>query len=219
MPELASRATLEQRLARDLGKLNRELADEFTAALGDPPSLDNVPPDKWDEMRTRVQGVLLGALTAMYIAAAEAQMEESGFTVDTVEVNEAAAIWARTYAASLATRFIDNTRKMTQTGIDDLLHNGLSQRDFDARIDAAFGPVRTTQIAGTETTSAISQGGLLIGAAMLARGLALKPFWETEEDDRVCPICAPLNDTEITNGSYPPAHINCRCRVTWRVPE
>ena len=42
--------------------------------------------------------------------------------------------------------------------------------------------------------------------------------WDTQADDRVCPICKPLEgatallDEVFSNGlSGPPAHPNCRC--------
>ena len=48
--------------------------------------------------------------------------------------------------------------------------------------------------------------------------------WRTSGDERVCPICGPLNGLEFAadTGPMPPLHINCRCQrlyahTEWRL--
>lgn len=58
--------------------------------------------------------------------------------------------------------------------------------------------------------------------------------WVTEADSKVCPICRPLNGRrmdewdnhvapeiaqQLSQTGGPPAHVNCRCWVEWRIPE
>lgn len=48
----------------------------------------------------------------------------------------------------------------------------------------------------------------------------LFPYWVTEGDSKVCPICAPLDGApedqywNISPGG-PPVHVNCRCTLRW----
>jgi SPP1 gp7 family putative phage head morphogenesis protein len=51
--------------------------------------------------------------------------------------------------------------------------------------------------------------------------------WETAQDERVCPVCSPLNGTTVPINKpfegvgvlYPPAHVMCRCSVFYNVDE
>lgn len=101
---------------------------------------------------------------------------------------------------------------------------GLAER----RIDAAVARYRqrllnhrARVIAQHETLSAANEGRRQLWDQLQQRG-ALPPGaqreWLTAEDERVCPICWPLNGTRVGIGeSYPgnlepgSAHIGCRC--------
>lgn len=98
--------------------------------------------------------------------------------------------------------------------------------DFDQWRDAVFGQGRAEAIGITETTEAISQAETQ-AAAIVTNSTsphALHGTWVTAEDERVCPICAPLHDQPMevytrTFPSGPPAHPRCRCRIRWAVRQ
>lgn len=71
------------------------------------------------------------------------------------------------------------------------------------------------QVPAEPATAGASDGGSLLDV-----GDGLTALWITERDDRVCPICRPLNkrpardwDTLFPQG--PPAHPNCRCHLEY----
>lgn len=88
-------------------------------------------------------------------------------------------------------------------------------------IERLWSDERAKSIAITETTRGITAGETS-GAEMYRRetGKLLLPYWLTERDERVCPVCGPLDNEPSTvwrhrfNG--PPAHPRCRCRLEWR---
>lgn len=56
--------------------------------------------------------------------------------------------------------------------------------------------------------------------------MALSKRWITQNDDKVCPICLPLEGKTVpqastfsvepgTTISAPPAHPDCRCRIVY----
>jgi hypothetical protein len=83
--------------------------------------------------------------------------------------------------------------------------------------------LRAERITLTETANAMTRVEL---AASIRYGLTLK-LWRTSVDDRVCPICLPLDDgipvpieEDFEGGFYgPPAHVSCRCFIEHVLPE
>lgn len=87
--------------------------------------------------------------------------------------------------------------------------------------DVVFSPARASTIAATEVTRAVSHAEHFAAATFQTPGQAqLSPVWHTEEDDRVCDICAPLDGLKREDYADefpfgPPAHGNCRCWLDW----
>lgn len=88
----------------------------------------------------------------------------------------------------------------------------------------SLGPQNAEDIAVTETTAAINTGEMEAGKKAERAGATIVVTWKTEKDDRVCPVCRPLDGQpesvwgeKFRNG--PPAHPRCRCEVrivtTW----
>lgn len=80
-------------------------------------------------------------------------------------------------------------------------------------------PARSKTVATTETTAA-GQAGEEAGRVDVERrvGRQSEAFWVTRDDDRVCPVCAPLDMTpeaiwRTVAPAGPPAHPNCRCHL------
>lgn len=91
---------------------------------------------------------------------------------------------------------------------------GMSQQQFET----IYGRGRAERIAVTETTRMAEIAEKAAMGVLRASGVAIARMWQTAEDDRVCPTCAPLNDlpdhlwpSSFSDG--PPAHVNCRCRA------
>jgi hypothetical protein len=77
--------------------------------------------------------------------------------------------------------------------------------------------VRTEAIARTETMAALAEGKRAQWDRLQREGVIQADEWETvfvtAEDERVCPICAPLDGQRdpIGRGPQPPLHPLCRC--------
>jgi SPP1 gp7 family putative phage head morphogenesis protein len=99
---------------------------------------------------------------------------------------------------------------------------------IESRVDAAVAryrqrliAFRAETIARTETMTAVHAGQREGWRQLEEKGalpLTVRREWMTAEDERVCPICGPLDgQTTTLNASYPggfdtpPAHPNCRC--------
>lgn len=88
---------------------------------------------------------------------------------------------------------------------------------YDDAVDDIFDDRRIDRVAITEVTGAISAGEQAL-AVRVAGGLTT--IWQTERDDRVCPICGPLHGTDESyfgpRVAAPPAHVNCRCWLIYK---
>jgi len=80
-------------------------------------------------------------------------------------------------------------------------------------------PIRAEMIAVTEVTRAASEGEQAVARELARQGIIMTPFWNTNRDELVCPICEPRNNQEITDGMFPPAHPRCRCWVNYELPK
>lgn len=84
-----------------------------------------------------------------------------------------------------------------------------------------FSSARASTIAVTETTRAVTHAEHFAAATFQTPGQAVaSPVWHTEEDERVCDICAPLDGLARDDYQHefpfgPPAHANCRCWLDW----
>ena len=88
-----------------------------------------------------------------------------------------------------------------------------------------FAKNRAKSIVMTETASI----GNYIRYECAYRNGATHKVWQTAQDERVCPTCAPLNAVKKPmkdrfgsvdfSGMYPPAHPLCRCDVYYEVKE
>jgi SPP1 gp7 family putative phage head morphogenesis protein len=82
-----------------------------------------------------------------------------------------------------------------------------------------FGRSRAETIAVTEVTRAAAEGGRLYQQQLQQAGFTFDRIWRTSNDERVCPVCGPLDgkpEAEWGGLDSPPAHPNCRCSVTLR---
>jgi SPP1 gp7 family putative phage head morphogenesis protein len=80
-------------------------------------------------------------------------------------------------------------------------------------------------IAVTEITRAYAEGQRLAGEALRQEwpDARVTKTWFTNNDDRVCEICAPLDGKTVAlddefgmDIQQPPAHVRCRCWIDTR---
>ena len=144
-------------------------------------------------------------------------------------IQEAATRWLVDYKFGLIRNINDSTEKIIRSAVTDWVSTpGMTRGDLEQLISRGFGPERASAIAVTETTRAIAQGELIVSDELGKMGIRMLDIWNTDNDDLVCPLCAPLNRKEVKHGvlfyepdgyndGYPPRHVNCRCSMTHRI--
>lgn len=173
---------------------------------------------------------LTPVLAAVYLEAAEQLVGEHDGTLR--EPEQRAREWAARRANWLAGAMATTTQQAVAAKFDQAVRQAASsnspisdsnalQQAVEELKDAAFSRQRAVAAGATETTEAITKGEVFAAVELARIGLPLVPFWRTEEDDRVCPICAPLDGTTkdawpFAVGAGPPAHVSCRCVLEWR---
>lgn len=139
---------------------------------------------------------------------------------------------AATHAERLTARTIDTTRrKLADARRESAELDPGRKPDMDpveVELERQFGKSRAETIAATEVTRAIGNGERIAAHEVATKfGWRLARIWQTERDEKVCPICGPLQgkpgpfivlSTGFTDEiPGPPAHPNCRCWLVWKV--
>ena len=113
-----------------------------------------------------------------------------------------------------ATTIKNLQRAAAKLGLDP----SISAAQITAALYPTFSPYRAAMTAVTEVTRA--KAAATNGAYDILREDGEDPVrrWSTKVDERVCPICGPLDNKkekvyqkQFQDG--PPAHPNCRCRI------
>ncbi len=144
--------------------------------------------------------------------------------------------WAEQRSQELSVGLIKTSRKRLQKATEQLkiIARGPSKQGqptatpaeqkqiAEDALDDIFGDSRLDRIAVTETTGMITAGETAIFLRVKQElGWEIIRIWHTEEDDRVCPICQPLDrkdeDFFAPRVGSPPAHIKCRCWLTYKL--
>ena len=128
--------------------------------------------------------------------------------------------WADTYihetlAEELKATTIRDIQKMVGKLVGD---NALSPQEVALGLFPTFSPYRVAMIARTEVTRAKSAAANGYAKSLREDGLDVVLRWTTRADEKVCPICGPLDNKkeDIYQKSFsdgPPAHVNCRCSI------
>lgn len=108
----------------------------------------------------------------------------------------------------------DNSRRQ----FEKLMGEGVNYEEIIERMAIRFSSGHAEQIAVTELTRAEGYFSDALQSRLAEQGAASQIRWLTSEDEKVCPICAPLDhklkkdggwDTKFGKIERPPAHPNC----------
>ena len=228
--ELANRDEIERRLARVLGRDMHSELGRLLDYLGDPPRLENVPPEYWQGGWRSIQRDVEPVLLDVYLTQATNVMLNVGIGINLDNINHQAVNWARSHTEEVMNEIwrtrheavVDILNRYPGVGevIGQGYEQGLTIREISERLQPLYSPVRAEMIAVTETTRAVVEGErAYVEQLERESGQRMIPIWMTANDERVCPICNPRNEKPITNGQFPPAHPRCRCGVGWEFPK
>ncbi len=221
MPELANRDQLDAQVSAALLLLFDDERQRLADLVGDPPDLRKVPPLYWHDVGKRLQRELTDALTPAYAQAAEAQAARLGLEWTPEQIARDAAAWLLLRSSELVDLFIENT-KQALSKLAQQAHTE-DAAAWTAGLVMVFGETRAEAMAVTSVTEANTRGERdVVRRYELVTGSTVIAIWNTEHDDRVCPICEPLDDQpeEVWQDDFPggpPAHPNCRCTLSYEV--
>jgi len=150
------------------------------------------------------------------------QASAMGYGVDYDDLMTDAAQWASNNAARLVRQISETDRKHLQKIITQLANGEIDNDAAQALLATVFGKTRADMITTTEITQALHEASVQLQDRLAVQGVKTVIRWLTAEDERVCPICEPLDHTteavwaaEFPDG--PPAHVRCRCRTVVEV--
>ena len=243
MPDIPNRDELERKIARLLGKYNRQQLGELMVLMKNHPSLTHVPETFWTTSQQELVKILMPFSELVYLEAAGRMLDTVPIGVDWALVNTAAADWARGYSTILAGQINRTSRQAVATSIRNSIaaffEEGLSLGELEARLASdpelmqlftkdirdrlgrVYGPRRAAMIARTEVTNAAMQGEVGIVDELARDGIRMVAIWQTRNDEIVCVICGPRHGKKKGDGWYEEraAHPNCRCWVNHEFEE
>ena len=193
-----------------------------------------------DELRAAV----MPEISSLVLDSALRLSVDTGISFDPAVINTEALNWARNFSTEWAQKLTETTRKQLQEAMSAFIQTpGMTIGDITRLIEPSFGAVRSEMIAITEVTRAYSMGTNETQRLLQAETPELETMlvWNTMQDERVCPICGPLEgapksewssvlqgplETGVNIGQLdvsdgPPAHPRCRCgtSIRFETPE
>jgi len=220
-PKLLEKTRLEHWLQelfkRRLQAQLEALRNEYKIAK--PKKLPPIPDEKgfFSEL---ISAILVGVADGISLFS-----ETISIGIDLDAPNERAAKWAEEYAFDLIKDIDETSLEVVRRAIGGFVgEGGYTIGDIIDLIQPYFGDVRASMIAVTETTRAFAQGQLMAAEELKKEFPEFKIYktWFTNNDDRVCDICGPLEGVEIPmdesfygGEEAPPAHVNCRCWIEY----
>jgi SPP1 gp7 family putative phage head morphogenesis protein len=189
-----------------------------------------LPANFWQDEKRRLIAILgprLEASAQSGVEAAFEQVQRFGIGFNAELAHEAAAHWAKLYTDDLLNLLNTTSERLVGEALGQWLQKpGAPLDEFVQQLTPEFGPSRANAIAVTEITRAYAQGNK---TAYQAANVT-QWRWRTNNDELVCRICGPLNNSIKAIGepfgylrgkafTQPPAHPNCRCWVTPIAPQ
>jgi hypothetical protein len=236
--DIINRDKLERKLAGKLAELSAGWLVDLLDALGDPPLVENINALLWNKIKEQLAGLIGPYLEEIFLDQARELMLGQPIGVDWALVNEGAIDFARNYTFEFVKGWDRYTQQTLRKAVSAYYERGQTIGDLQRSIRHLFDPVRAEAIAVTEVTRAAAEGEYQIAKDLRAQGVDMIAYWQTNEDERVCPICAPLNDRKadgldalgkplwrhpspkFAGKNYQhPAHPRCRCWPRHELPK
>ena len=176
----------------------------------------------WDRFREQLEQALRDKLAAMFLLIVLVWQDSTGLNDPRENAVRAAVDWAVARSQQLSRALVDSVRQ----GWLELRQRVTGQLALPPdEVRALLDQARARLIAVTEITRAHNAGLRYIARRFAdITGQELAPFWVTERDEKVCPICRPLHlqGPDVWRDKFPlgpPAHPNCRCWLSWLAGE
>jgi SPP1 gp7 family putative phage head morphogenesis protein len=224
--DLKNRTQLEKQLAKELGRVNETTRKELLKLLGNPPQLENVTIETWQLIGNNYSKVLTPSLEKIFIQSVEQLTDSLGYAMDFAMVNQNAVNFASQYGFELVKGMTDTRQEHLQKAVADFYSERLDMNGLRQRIGTMYSPVRADMIAQTEVTRSASEGEKLVIEDLARNNVQMIAIFQTSNDERVCPVCSPLNgkvssvagaNPDFNGYGLPPLHVKCRCFVNWQV--
>jgi AraC-like DNA-binding protein len=212
-----TRDELERKLARAIGVIERKYLRILEANGG------ILPFNFWTDYEAELRQQIAAPLRA--------QIEQS-FTnysdyVNFIDQSGAVADidTAMTRAINEVARGVSENSRLQ---FEALVRQGINSDEIIERMALRFSSGHAEQIAVTELTRAEAQFSEALSSRLSEQGVNSQIRWLTSEDERVCPICWPLDHKLKKDGGWmtkggqiagPPAHPNCRCQTVVELPK
>lgn len=201
-------------------KLKLYYADRASKVITAPPITWLDDPEFWEYPEFEADLIILIKDAAR--AGVSLFEQDIAVGIDYTLVNNRAVTWAREYAYDLVKGIDATTRDVLQNAISTFAETpGMTIGQVMDMLP--FNEVRSQMVATTEITRSFAHGQMLAGQELKDENpdLRVTKTWFTNNDDRVCDICGPLDgkevdlDAEFAPGiDEPPGHVNCRCWIS-----
>jgi hypothetical protein len=168
------------------------------------------------ELDAQLRAAMLPALAEVATERAFALAGEIGLTFD--ESGSQITAWAGRYTAERVKGMTDYTRAVIERVVTQFRATpGMTLGDVARLLQPAFSARRADLIAVTEHTRAANQAAQYYQQYLSDNGLAFERVNQTNNDERVCPICGPLDGKRESDWPSPdgaPWHAGCRCSTS-----
>ena len=197
-------------LGRALSSVRRLILNTLGAAV----AIEAVTSAVWDEIAALYRAAVQPELEKTFVAAATASLD-AGVGISWDLVNQRAAEWASSYSFELVRGIVENDKRFLQTAVDAFYRDKLTLGDLSDKLMRQYGAIRAEMIAVTETTRASVEADRLYVSELRKLGARMRGIVETNQDEKVCPVCGPKQGADVVDVGYPPFHVRCRCMVRY----
>lgn len=175
----------------------------------------------WKDEEDDLTGAVLSVLEEAIRKGVALFGEQTLVGLDYAAVNTVALANAHTYAYDLVQGITRTTRDALARSLEAFIATP-GYTIGDVMTSLPYDEARAQMIATTEITRAYADAAQAGGEALRVEfpEVAVTKMWFTNNDDRVCPICGPMDGQEVDveaefkggDGElyqFPPAHVNC----------
>jgi len=206
-----SRDELERKLARAILAIERRYLSILENSGG------AIPFNYWTEYEAELRQQIASPLRAQIEQSFSNYSDYVNFIDQTGAVSDIDT--AMTRAIDEVAQGVANNSRLQY---EALISQGVKPDEIIERMALRFSSGHAEQIAVTELTRAEAHFSDALSARLNEQGATNQIRWLTSEDERVCPICNPLDGKLKKDGGWmtkngmierPPAHPNCRCQT------